>query len=188
MPEILSNINWIDILYVILLLGMVYKGSRTGVSGQIFSLIGWIALMFCSFRYYVFLSEAIFGFMLQKWAKPLTFFGIAAGFFVVIKVLERVFNIVASEELSPIERIGGALVACVRASILFGVIGTLLLLMPIDYARRSAAEGSRSCMFFVRMDSAAYDWIEKMTHRGEEEKKEEEPGFFERLLAETEDR
>ncbi|MEA3488963.1 MAG: CvpA family protein [Candidatus Omnitrophota bacterium] len=163
MPEILKSFNWLDILFVILLLGMIYKGSRTGVGGQILSLVGWFVLLFISIGYYRLLSEAIFGFLLQKWAKPVSFFLISVIIFTVIKFLERVFNVISDGELAIIERIGGALVASLRACLLFGVIGILLLLIPIDYARITVTEKSRTGMFFVDIDAQIYSWISDVT-------------------------
>jgi uncharacterized membrane protein required for colicin V production len=68
LPDILNQINWIDIFFLILLLGMVYKGLKTGVGGQVIALIGWFVLVFMSLKYYSVVSEALFGFLLQKWA------------------------------------------------------------------------------------------------------------------------
>jgi len=173
LPITLTNINWLDILFIILLLGMVYKGLRTGVGGQLLSLVGWFILIFVSIGYYSFLSEAIFGFLLQKWAKPVSFFVISAALFTVIKILERVFNIIVGEELALIERIGGALVASLRAFIFFGIIGIMLLLVPLDYVRQSAVEGSRTCMFFVGLDAQIYSWMTGIVGISEQKTKDE---------------
>ena len=117
MSAALTDINWLDILFVILLLGMVYKGLRTGVGSQLLSLAGWFVLLFVSIGYYKVLSEAIFGSVLQKWAKPVSFFVISAGIFTVVKILERAFNVITSEEHAAIERVGGALVEIGRAHV-----------------------------------------------------------------------
>ena len=159
MPEIIQDFNWLDILFLILLLGMIYKGSMTGVGGQVISLIGLFVLMFFSIGYYYFLSTAIFGFMLQTWARPASFFIISAVLFVIIKVLERVFNVISTEESSSIERIGGAIVASLRACLIFGLIGMQLLLVPVDYLRLAVMEGSKTCMFFVNLDAEIFSWM-----------------------------
>ncbi|MFH1552533.1 MAG: CvpA family protein [Candidatus Omnitrophota bacterium] len=172
MPEILQDINWLDIFFVILLLGMIYKGSTTGVGGQTISLIGWFVLIFAAIGYYSFLSEALFGFLLQDWARPASFFLISAIMFVVIKVLERVFNVIRGEELASIERIGGALVGAFRACIFFGIIGILLLLIPVEDVRLYVAEKSKTCMIFVQMDAQIYSWMTEFI--GESEKKEKD--------------
>jgi len=173
LPEILQSINWIDIVFVILLLGMVYKGTRTGVGGQILSLCGMFVLIFLSIRYYKIISEALFGFLLQDWARPVSFFVIAALVFVAVKFLERVFNVLNAEELASIEKIGGAIIAGCRALMLFGAIGILLLLIPINYIQESAAEGSWSCMFFVKADVRIYDWISKVSGLEKEDQTDE---------------
>ncbi|MDP8298345.1 MAG: CvpA family protein [Candidatus Tantalella remota] len=173
MPDILNQINWIDIVFLILLLGMVYKGLKTGVGGQVIALIGWFVLVFISLKYYSVISEALFGFLLQKWAKPLSFFVIAAGIFMAIKLLERVFNIMSGEDLAPIEKIMGAVVAVLRASIFCGVIGILLLLVPVDRVHTAAKEGSKTCMFFVKMDAQIYTLLANVAGNKEKTDKEE---------------
>jgi len=162
LPEIFTEFNWIDVLFIILLTGMVYKGAKTGVSGQLLSFFGWVLILFVSIEYYCFLSEAIFGFLLQRWSKPISFLLISVIIFVSVKVLERVLNIISGDEVASIERVGGVLLAFVRAFILFGLIGIQLLLIPVDKVRLSATEGSKTCMFFVHMDVQIYSWIKGM--------------------------
>ena len=163
MPEILQTINWLDIIFIILLLGMVYKGMRTGVGGQILSLLGYLILLFVSIGYYKFASEAIFGFLLQDWAKPISFLGISVLIFVVTKFVERIFNIAKGEELAGIEKVGGILVAAFRAVILCGAIGIFFLLTPISYLQSSASVDSSTCMYFVKTDVNIYSWIANIT-------------------------
>ena len=171
MSDMAQGINWIDIIFIILLLGMIYKGTRTGVGGQIVSLIGWFCLTFVSIGYYSFMSEALFGFLLQKWAKPLSFFVIAVLIFVVMKFIERIFNILHGEELAAIERVGGAIIAGLRACMLFGVLGILFLLIPVEYMNTAASEGSKTCMFFVRMDVRIYTLIADLANPPQEGQK-----------------
>lgn len=167
MPDIITEVNWIDIIYVILFLGIVYKGTRTGVGGQLLSLAGWVVLIFVSMRYYSLVSEALFGFLLQSWAKPLSFLIIGVLVFVLIKFLERVFSVVTGSELSSFERIGGALVASVRAFVFFGAIGIFLLLVPVEIVRDSVISGSKTGMFFVGFDAGIYSMINEVTGVGE---------------------
>lgn len=167
LPDIITEVNWIDIIYVILFLGIVYKGTRTGVGGQLLSLAGWVVLIFVSMRYYSLVSEALFGFLLQSWAKPLSFLIIGVLVFVLIKFLERVFSVVTGSELSSFERIGGALVASVRAFVFFGAIGIFLLLVPVEIVRDSVISGSKTGMFFVGFDAGIYSMINEVTGVGE---------------------
>jgi len=159
LPEILNEFNWLDFLFLILLLGMIYKGSVTGVGGQVISLIGLFVLMFFSIGFYQYLSTAIFGFLLQQWTRPASFFIIVIVIFIVIKVIERVFHVIAGQESSSIERIGGAIVAFMRACLVFGLIGMQLLLVPVDYLRTSVMDGSKFCMTFVKIDAEIFSWM-----------------------------
>ena len=185
MPAILEQINWLDIVFIILLLGMVYKGLRTGVGCQIVSLIGWFALIFFSIRYYNYFSKAIFGFLLQKWSQPVSFFVIAVVIFGVIKLLERVFNVMNSEESAPIERLGGVLLASFRGFMMFGALGMLLILTPMDQIRSSALEGSKTCMLFVNMDAQLYSWMTQLVKTSGVKEREEVVGD---LVASTRER
>ena len=159
MSAIISSINWLDILFLSILLGMIYKGSHTGVGSQLLSLAWWFVLIFFSIGYYSVLSSRIFGFMVQNWARAICFFIIVAVMVLIIKFLESIFNIAVTENLAPIERVGGAFIAFLRAFLLFGLIGIQLLLLPFDFLRDPVVEGSATCMFFVRTDSGIYSWI-----------------------------
>jgi uncharacterized membrane protein required for colicin V production len=182
LPEVLKQINWVDAFYILLLLGMVYRGTRTGVGSQLLSFAGWVAILYLSVRYYATVSEAIFGFMLQGWAKPISFFTLAAAGFIVLKLIERISSVVLGAELSVLEKLGGALVAGLRGCILFGMIGVLLLLVPIDFLNCSAAEGSRTCMVFVNFDAVLYKSIDGLLFSTEE--KSSAGDVFETLLSE----
>ncbi len=172
MPAIIARLNWIDVFFLILLLGMAYKGTKTGVGGQIVSLIGSFVLVFCSIRYYEVLAEAIFGFMLQTWARPISFFAIAIIIFVLGKVLERAFNLSGGENLVAVERLGGIVIASLRAFVFFGMIGLLFLLVPVERIRFSVVEGSKTCMFFVNMDTEIYSWMTEVLKETEKKHKD----------------
>lgn len=159
MPEIFQEINWLDILFVILLAGMLYEGLRRGISGQVLSLVGWVAMLFAAVTYYGTFSESIFGSKLQKWSLTVSFFLIAAGIFFAVTVLERSLKIKKEGEISFTERIGGAGLAALRAILLFGVISMQLLLVPVDPVRAAVKEDSRSALFFVDADAQIYSWM-----------------------------
>jgi len=167
LPEILNEINWLDILFVILLLGMVYKGLRVGVGGQIPSLIGGFVLLYVAVTYYGFVSEAIFGFLLQKWTKAVAFLIISGGIFVTIKILERLLSVLGNEEFAPLERLAGGLIAVFRTFILCGIVGMFLLLVPVESIKTSIVDQSKTCMFFVEFDLRIYNWMHSIINSGE---------------------
>jgi len=173
LPEIFQDINWIDVLFVILLMGICYKGSRIGVGGQLISLTCWVVLVFTAVGYYDALSEAIFGFLLQKWAKPISFFSISVFLYIFIKIMEKMFNISGGEEISPIERICGALIAAVRSFMLFGTVSILIILCPLPGLREAVINGSKTAMFFVDMDASVYSRMARLIGAAKEDRKEE---------------
>lgn len=174
MPEIFQNINWIDVLFVILLMGICYKGSRVGVGGQIIALTCWFVLIFVAIGYYREISEVLFGFLLQKWARPLSFFCISVIFYILIKVLEKTFNISGTEELSPIERILGGGIALLRGFMFCGAVSILIVISPFYSIRDKVVQESKTGMFFLEMDVDIYSKIAKGVGIAKEDRKEDE--------------
>ena len=173
MPEILLQFNWLDIFFVILLLGMVYKGLKNGVGSQMLSLAGAVFLVFLSIGYYNYFSVSIFGFLAQEWSKPVSFFVISAIVYFAIKLFERIFNVINNEEVSTIERIGGVVIASLRGFIFFGLIGIFFILVPIETLQRSAIQESQTCMYFVKMDAQIYSWITKIFGKSAERERDD---------------
>jgi len=156
-----SGINWLDVVYFTILLGMIYKGSHAGVGSQILSLLWVFVLIFFSLGYYSVLASSVFGFVVQNWARPTSFCIIAGISFISIKFLQMIFNVSCQEQLPPIERIGGAVIAVLRTFLLFGIIGIQFLLLPIPPLQNAVAKSSGTAMTFVRMDAAIYGWLSK---------------------------
>jgi len=171
LPEILNEINWLDVLFVILLLGIVYKGLRTGVGGQILSLVGGVVLLYFAIGYYCFISEAIFGFLFQKWTKSISFLIISGGMFILIKVLERLLSVIGNGDFAVLERVGGAILATFRAFVYFGIMGMFLLLIPIDSVKTSVIDKSKTCEFFIKFDIDLYNGINDAINSGSKKKK-----------------
>jgi len=156
--SLLQGINWVDIFFLILLLEMIYKGLRAGVGGQLFSLLGYFALTIISIHGYVPMSRTVFGFVTASWAEPISFFIISAVLFVGIKIIEKIFRVISIEETATVEKLAGGGIAVLRGFLLFGVIGTFLLLVPIG-PLRSGVIGSKTGMMLVGMDMKIYDRV-----------------------------
>jgi uncharacterized membrane protein required for colicin V production len=159
LPDIIRELNWVDFLFIILLLGILYEGLRWGASGQLLSLIGWVCMLFASVTYYSPFSEAILGDKLQKWSLPFAFFLLAGGVFGLVMVLESSLKIKKDGELSFTQRIGGAIVAAVKSVLILGIVAMLLLLTPVDSIRKAVREQSKTAMFFVETDAEVYSWM-----------------------------
>lgn len=179
MLEIISGINWLDIVFLTILLGMIYRGSHAGVGSQLLSLAWWFVLIFFSIGYYSLIASKLFGFMVQGWARAVSFFIIVAVLWAIIKFLQRVFNIERAENLSPVERIGGSVVSSLRAFLFFGMVGIQFLILPVNVLHNSVSEGSKTGMFFVDVNADIYSWMTSHLAFVEEKTREEVvEGFF----------
>jgi uncharacterized membrane protein required for colicin V production len=135
---------------------MIYKGLRVGVGGQLLFLVGWLLILFTTLSYYSIVSKTMFGFLLQRWSRPASFLAIAVFVFFIIKAIERFIEATHEGEFAYLEKVAGALVACLRAILLFGMIGMLLLLVPVDFTRDTVMRKSKTGMFFVNANAKIY--------------------------------
>ena len=159
MSTFIQYLNWLDIIFVILLLRMVYKGALTGAGDQLFSLAGLFLTLFITLTYYNKLSSVIFGFQLQRWSRPVSFFIIATLVIVGIRLLEKVVIGEEKSELAAIDKIGGGIVAFFRTVIILGMVCMLLLLIPLGFTRNSVIETSKTGMFLVNLDASIYSFM-----------------------------
>lgn len=159
----LEQFVWLDVFFIILLLGTVYKGSQMGVGAQMLSLAGYLFLLYVVMGHYIMVSEALFGFLLQNWAKPFSFVILTITVFFFIKVIQRLFSATGQEQMAVIERAGGMLVALFRSGILIGIISTALLLVPSERVNALAAEASFFSRHFVSMNLKVYSGIRNIT-------------------------
>lgn len=172
MPVILKQVNWIDIIFIVVLLGMAYKGIRAGVGNQLISLVGNLLLVYVSIEYYGLLSEAVFGFLFQRWTKSAAFFVIGISVFIGSKAIERLFANSGSEDLASIERIGGGILSTFRAFLLCGIIGIQLVLIPMESVYTAVVKQSKSSMFFIDMDVALQTWMRSFIYNKGDNRKE----------------
>jgi len=152
----ISELNWLDIIFLILLLGMIYKGVRSGVAGQIIPLLGTFALLFLSIRYYKSSSEAVFGSMLQDWSKPVSFFVIGSLVLFIAKIIEKLFTFKPSEDMAVIERLGGIILAVLRTVIICGAVSLGLLLIPINGVNTAVTQDSKLAPYLANIDMNIY--------------------------------
>jgi hypothetical protein len=159
LSQFLANVNWLDIVFCVMYLGLVYKGIRSGAGSQFLSIIVVILLNFCSLEFYSKMASKIFGFLSPDWARALSFFVITAAFFGLLFLVKSGFQKGAQEASSPTDKFGGFMLATIKAGLIFGVVSVQLLLIPADFLRDSVTKGSKTAMFFVRTNAGIYSWI-----------------------------
>ena len=165
LSTILRELIWVDLSFIILLLGMIYKGVRSGVSGQIVPLIGTIVLTYISIGYYKSSAEAFFGSMLQNWAKPVSFILICFLVLFVFRIIDKLFNFKSSGEIAMIERLAGIAIAIARTIILCGAVTLFLLLVPIKTVNKTVKEESKVALMFAKLDIDIYCVMSKFVNK-----------------------
>ncbi|MBF0494620.1 MAG: CvpA family protein [Candidatus Omnitrophica bacterium] len=153
------GIYWLDIVYIVTACWMLYRGSKKGLGSQLVFFIWWFVLLFFAIGYYDTIASKYLTFISNKWAEPVAFAVIVAAFSGLIKGMEILANISLKDTLTPIETMGGVIMAALRTIILFGIIGFQLMLVPVDGVNDIIAKHSRSAMFFVKIDVTVYSWL-----------------------------
>lgn len=158
--QILSKINWVDVIVVILILRMSYVAFMDGLSHEIFPLFGSIIVFVLSLSYYVKLG----GIMVQSLGMPselancLAFIilVVIAGF--IVKFLRIIIDKLVKVQWHPvIERFGGLLAGVVKAYIITAIILTILVLMPFSYLRWSIKERSLTGKYVLMAGPGVYE-------------------------------
>lgn len=155
----LGRINWIDILFIIVLIRTTYIGFRKGLGLEIFKFLGMIAALILSFHYFErvgryitnhsFLPESISNFFAFTTLIIIVIFG-----FKLIGLLVRSFMKI--EFAQPMEKAGGALLGMGRGVVIGSIMLFVLVNLPSDYLRASINEKSLSGPILLRVGPGIY--------------------------------
>jgi membrane protein required for colicin V production len=161
--DILSGMNWVDILVVIIVLRTVYVSMNEGLSREIFPLISSVACLVLAIRYYFKLGS-----MLHDSAPliPLSIFNLVS--FLAIAILSgfalnfvnTLINGIVKVTWHPfIERFGGILAGMLKGMVITSTVLILLVLIPLSYFQVSVKDRSLSGMFFIGIGPGIYRTI-----------------------------
>lgn len=159
MPEVFHRINWVDILVVILLFRTSYIGARTGLSEEIFRIIGILLGLFLSMKY----SSAL-GTLLntnislpQALVDSLTFFILILLSVLSLKLVSLgLTKIVKLAFAEAIDKWGGFVVGLFRGIMILSLLFTLFGITQVDYLVKSVEERSLSGLYIKQMASNVY--------------------------------
>ena len=153
--EILSGVNWVDILALILVVRTSYVALNDGLSHEIFPLIGSICMLVFSIHYYT--KMALFfhenGFTLPIDILNLISFALIA---FCIGVLFRFIKVIVDKILTVswhplIEKFGGLLAGILRGAILTSTVLVIISLIPLPYLQHSIRERSLTGRYFMKI-------------------------------------
>jgi len=162
MMDIIKNFNWIDVLVVLLLLKSAYAGARTGLTAELFKLIGTVISIVLGLHYYNNIGGALIDYInMPVWfAQFIILVVVVLLVRVIFKygvvLLLKVLNI---QFILGLERIGGALIGFGRGFLFGGLILIASLFLPVRYFYSSIYEGSFLASYLIRTTKAVYTSI-----------------------------
>lgn len=167
MPHI--KFNWVDIVFVTLLVRIGYVGFKNGLLPEFFRLAGLLTAFILSFNNYMLVAD-----FLAKHIKLTDTKGEVASFLLIFLSSVILFKLLAAlttkllgckNEVSMANKIAGGLVSLGRALLIIGFIYMLLIYSQVGYLEKSTKEksflatyASRIMPFTYNMFIGFYPW------------------------------
>ena len=160
--ELITRINWVDVLVVILMLRISYVAFRDGLSHEIFPFFGVIIVVIFSFHYYArigaFLSQATN--MLPEITNFLSFLTLVIALGFLVRLLKGLLEKIIKVQWHPvIEKFGGVAVGIMRAYIVTSLVLTVLALMPLSYLQWSIRDKSLTGKYVLMAGPEIYSKV-----------------------------
>ena len=161
--EILTKINWVDVLVVILILRTSYVAFQDGLSHEILPFIGSLCMLVFSLHYYNKIALYLYniGFALPMSVLNLLGFILSA---VCIGILFRFIKAIIDKIIKVswhplIERFGGLLAGVIKGAVLTSMILIIIVLIPLSYLQWSVRDRSMTGVYFLRIGPAIYEKV-----------------------------
>lgn len=163
--ELITKVNWVDVLAAILMLRMSYVAFRDGLSHEIFPFIGSILIMVMAVRYYTVLGDAMSRNMINmpvELAKFLSFLALVVALGLLVRLFKGLLDRVVNVQWHPImEKFGGLAVGIMKAYIVTSIVLTMLSLMPLSYLQWSIKDKSLTGKYFLMAGPEICDRVGK---------------------------
>lgn len=164
--DIITRLNWVDILVIIIMLRTSYVAFQDGLSHEILPVIGVSTSLVLSLYYYKIIAIVIsqnMGNLPVGLLNVAAFAAVFAAIIFVFKFVRLIFDKIIKVTWHPlIERFGGLIAGIVKASLVTSAVLIILVLMPLSYLRWSVCERSFSGMYFLRIGPAIYAKVAKV--------------------------
>lgn len=160
--QALENFNWLDILIILYLLSAIYTGARSGLTAELFKILGNIISIVLGFHYYGEIANALLTYInMPVW---LAQFIILLVFVISIRITVKYLVILLLKILNiqfvvKLERIGGAIAGLVRGFLIAGFILVAFSLFPVEYLQHSIYEKSTLAPFLIKSAQKTYTSI-----------------------------
>ncbi len=152
--DILTKINWIDILAAIIVVRIGYVALQDGLSHEIFPLIGTLLNAAISIRYYHDLALSIQGVLTFpiETLNLLSILILVVVMAIVFKLLKFLVDAIVKVEWHPfVEKFGGLIFGLARALVVVSLMLTVMLQMPLSYFKHSIKDKSISGPYLMKI-------------------------------------
>ena len=158
--EILSRLNWVDLLAVIIMLRTIYMSFQNGLSHEIFPFFSSILKLVLALHFYgklgSLLNESVKLFPLSL-CNMASFLAIVLITTFVLNLLSGLLDSVINITWHPlIEKIGGMMLGVLKGAVSVSMVLIFLALIPLSYIQWSINDKSLYGMFFLRIGPAIY--------------------------------
>ncbi len=164
MSEVFQRINWVDVFVVILLIRTSYVGARTGLSTELFKIIGILLGLYLGIRFYSDLGSWIN----SKIALPPELAdGLSFLILILLSIISLKFvgmaltKVVKLTFADKVDKWGGFIFGLLRGSIILSLIFMFSGIIRIDYFTKSIEERSLTGPFFQKVAQFTYQVITK---------------------------
>jgi uncharacterized membrane protein required for colicin V production len=157
--EIIKNINWLDIIVLVLVVRGVYMGAKRGLTAELFNFFGIIISLILAIQWYSRVADVlILNFSLPIWlSKFLCFVVITQIIRITFKYsLALLLKILNIQFIPQLEKIGGGIIGLGRGVIAAGILILALSFIPNDYMKESIRAKSFTGNFLIRVTERIY--------------------------------
>ena len=161
--EIITKINWVDVLVLIIVLRISYIAFQDGLSHEIFPLIGTVCTLVLSLHYYnkisVFLTTNLAKIPVET-ANFLSFFVLIIAIGLLFKLIRLIVDKIIKITWNPlIEKFGGLFAGILRALAVASTVLIIIALIPLSYLQWSIRDRSLIGMYFLRIGPAIHEKV-----------------------------
>lgn len=160
--EILTKLNWVDVLIIIIILRISYVAFQDGLSHEVFPLIGTVATTVLALHYYVNISALLSHYlgMSPNILDILSFIGLLVIIGLIFKFIRTILDKIIKVTWHPlIEKFGGLIVGIGRAFVVASVILIIISLLPLSYMQWSIKDRSVMGMYILKIGPAIYEKV-----------------------------
>lgn len=158
----ITRVNWVDVLFVIIVLRSSYVGSQRGFFSELFHILGICFAIVFSIHFYSSVANffSTYLFIPLNIANLISFFILSLFVYLIFtRIYTFLHKIIKLEVLPAINNIGGLLFGFCRGVVLSAFIAVILLLIPLSYVTKSVKENSQLAPFFISTGATLYEKV-----------------------------